>query len=1084
MTQSEETELFLRYRDSGDPAALAEVFDRVAPKLLLVAAHLSREFSTAEDLVQATFVAAMENAGEFASDQPLLPWLNGILLNRWRQERRRREVRRRHHGGGEPVEALAAPDAEIEGEELVAAVTAAIDQLLPPYRSALSLRLVHGLRAVEIAHTLGLSPGTVRSQLRRGLELLRRRLPRSLVLPSAIVLVSGEGLAAVRERVLRAVPDKCVATASVSTGAFALWKTALVVVGLALLAATVVGSTWELWTGTTGGSRGAITLKGRVRTARRDQQREPPLAAHRRKVVEPPRLRVAGRVVDGPTGAALPGVSARIRRVFAEGERRARADWQDPPPVTADARGRFEVVLSRDGDAALGRFALELTAQPQRTQQSGLDQLQFGGSDRIELGDVRMFPTVLVTGRIVGKDGRPLGRIGVRFDRVQLNPMSAQQHPRAMAGDDGRFRVALERGTWSVDTATPSGASQTMGYRNSVTPAAIDLTGPANTVDVVLVSDPIDASCRIAGHVVDTFGHAVANVRVEFFGTMARLPIGYARTDQDGAFIAFVFKKPAASNGVRARVSRGSWGDEHLVRLSNPDARYRWGTDDARIVVERRAERRVPIVVRIAGEGTLVDEFGISVGATRLPRTEPSRHARGEGTVVAPGAGTYSFRIYPRDPTLFPSLVIPVPEKSTEPIEVDVFRRHEFLVHVADASGAPIAGSKLFLIHASDSSPVDPERETRILAGDVSRESDVAAGTGAFGRQGQVISEGTTDAQGLARLDGPDTPVILAAVGACHSPVVQLAAPGRRIDLVMPRGATVRGTIRPIACVERVRAQGVVLERTGDGISRWPPALGGGSKIAIEADGSFVVRGVPPGTWSLDIGSSASPNSWRLGRVLRKPLFVVRNLDLADGEVRRIDIDLADRMPARLEGRVFSNGVPVRFEPIYFFRIEDGTIGETWNPSTTTDRRGHFVMPDLVPGEYVIWRELRFVWQGKPRYLRWTPIDQPFRLRAGQELQRDFYARLGSARIRFEKPGGKPLANMSVKLSVRRSVRWSEGRRTDAQGVLRLPRFPCGKIEFAVVRGGRRFDPPVIELRGTGNWEEFRISVLGADPRK
>jgi len=300
MTRAEDTELFLRYRDSGDQEARARVFDRVAPKLLLV--------------------AAIENASGFGSDQPLLPWLNGILLNRWQQERRRREVRRRHHDSGEPVEALAAPDTEVEATELVAEVTTAIEQLPQPYRSALNLRLVHGLKAVEIAHALGLSPGPVRSQLRRGLALLRRRLPRSLVLPSVVALMSGEGLAAVRERVAlaaREVRDGCVDLGRVHR-AFD-----------------------EAAHGRRPGSARCLDRgfdverrNGRARRCEwRDHvggvgsEREPAILIGRRSLVEQPGLRVSGRIVDGPTGAPLSGVLARIERVFARGEWQAREAW-------------------------------------------------------------------------------------------------------------------------------------------------------------------------------------------------------------------------------------------------------------------------------------------------------------------------------------------------------------------------------------------------------------------------------------------------------------------------------------------------------------------------------------------------------------------------------------------------------------------------------------------------------------------------------------------------------------------------------------------------------------------------------------
>lgn len=51
---------FALYRKTGDVAALGALFDLVAPELLRVSAHLTRDVHAAEDLVQETFVAAIE----------------------------------------------------------------------------------------------------------------------------------------------------------------------------------------------------------------------------------------------------------------------------------------------------------------------------------------------------------------------------------------------------------------------------------------------------------------------------------------------------------------------------------------------------------------------------------------------------------------------------------------------------------------------------------------------------------------------------------------------------------------------------------------------------------------------------------------------------------------------------------------------------------------------------------------------------------------------------------------------------------------------------------------------------------------
>src|SRR6202008_2995852 len=82
-------QLFLRYRQRGDAAALGEVFDRTAPELLKLAMHLVRDASEAEDVLQATFLAAIKRADSFDASRPLTPWLTGILARQAGLARRR-----------------------------------------------------------------------------------------------------------------------------------------------------------------------------------------------------------------------------------------------------------------------------------------------------------------------------------------------------------------------------------------------------------------------------------------------------------------------------------------------------------------------------------------------------------------------------------------------------------------------------------------------------------------------------------------------------------------------------------------------------------------------------------------------------------------------------------------------------------------------------------------------------------------------------------------------------------------------------------------------------------------------------------
>src|SRR4029079_3458945 len=82
MALSRLEELFDRFRRDGDLDALAEVFDRTAEKLLKVARHLGRDEAEAEDVVQATFLAAIEGRESFDASRELVPWRTGFLTHK------------------------------------------------------------------------------------------------------------------------------------------------------------------------------------------------------------------------------------------------------------------------------------------------------------------------------------------------------------------------------------------------------------------------------------------------------------------------------------------------------------------------------------------------------------------------------------------------------------------------------------------------------------------------------------------------------------------------------------------------------------------------------------------------------------------------------------------------------------------------------------------------------------------------------------------------------------------------------------------------------------------------------------------
>jgi len=206
--------LFRRFRDRHDGAALAAVFDATSRELFEVACHLIRDPVEAEDLVQATFLAAIRHASEYDGSSPLKGWLYGILWREGAKARRNaarsvdphRLAQRREP---EPIEGLIAL-------EVPAAVDRALGKLPARYREVLDPLIREGRPPEEIASALHRSPGTVRSQIHRGMERLRRVLPDDLVPVSGLVGISVRGLSKVRGEVLQAAGFSPAAAAGAS----------------------------------------------------------------------------------------------------------------------------------------------------------------------------------------------------------------------------------------------------------------------------------------------------------------------------------------------------------------------------------------------------------------------------------------------------------------------------------------------------------------------------------------------------------------------------------------------------------------------------------------------------------------------------------------------------------------------------------------------------------------------------------------------------------------------------------------------------------------------------------------------------
>jgi RNA polymerase sigma-70 factor (ECF subfamily) len=242
--RAREDRWFEMFRQTGDPRAVAKVFDRLNPELWRIARHIARDQQAAEDAVQDTFLSAIEQCDRWDGDRPLLPWLLGILTNRIRNQRR--QAARSFEPDRITQPQTEDPVLESAGRELRQLFESALLRVPEPSRTTLHQHLVEQRTAGDIADRLNIPAATVRMRVHRGLKHIRRRLPQGAVPAMAIpAAMPKASLAAMRRVVLKAAaghgPVALVATKSLtSTLAVVTMKKTLLATSLAMAAALTV----------------------------------------------------------------------------------------------------------------------------------------------------------------------------------------------------------------------------------------------------------------------------------------------------------------------------------------------------------------------------------------------------------------------------------------------------------------------------------------------------------------------------------------------------------------------------------------------------------------------------------------------------------------------------------------------------------------------------------------------------------------------------------------------------------------------------------------------------------------------------
>jgi RNA polymerase sigma-70 factor (ECF subfamily) len=171
---------------TGEESAYAELVAQHQRMVVQLAVNLLGDRDEALDLSQEVFLRVFRTLRRFRGQSSLRTWIYRIVVNQARN--RHRFWRRRHRADQVSLDAHVAahgdsllgrepwPDSVLAQKELAERLKQALDRLPFNQRTAIVLREIDGLSYEEMAYSLGVAVGTVKSRLTRARQALRIEL--------------------------------------------------------------------------------------------------------------------------------------------------------------------------------------------------------------------------------------------------------------------------------------------------------------------------------------------------------------------------------------------------------------------------------------------------------------------------------------------------------------------------------------------------------------------------------------------------------------------------------------------------------------------------------------------------------------------------------------------------------------------------------------------------------------------------------------------------------------------------------------------------------------------------------------------
>ncbi|MEN6311048.1 MAG: RNA polymerase sigma factor [Acidobacteriota bacterium] len=173
---------------AGDRAAFREFVEQYKKKVYFLALDVVGNPVDAEDVSQEVFLKVHRSFGTFNREARLSSWLYRVTYNAGIDHLRRKaltpeavedeflEASSRSEAPLAASSAFSDPTAAVEASQLQAKIELALEKVSPQEKAVFLLRHYNDLKLKEIAETLHLSTGSVKSYLFRAVKKLQREL--------------------------------------------------------------------------------------------------------------------------------------------------------------------------------------------------------------------------------------------------------------------------------------------------------------------------------------------------------------------------------------------------------------------------------------------------------------------------------------------------------------------------------------------------------------------------------------------------------------------------------------------------------------------------------------------------------------------------------------------------------------------------------------------------------------------------------------------------------------------------------------------------------------------------------------------